>query len=105
MNIKSGFSSLFNHKCFTFLVAFSLLLSLSYAPVFAAPALAGRAAPATLAAGSWKCDPSGGPACWNSLFSVAMVSANEGWAIGGIGNILHYTTTVLSSIFIPLVRK
>jgi hypothetical protein len=91
MNLKFSFSSLFNHKCFTFLVTFSLLLSLSIAPVFAAPAPAGRAAIASLAAGSWQCDSSMGPTCLKSLSSVAMVSASEGWAVGDSGTILHYT--------------
>jgi len=103
MSIKSGFGSFFKHKCFTFLVTLSLLLSLSIAPVFAAPAPAGRAAPAALAAGGWHCDPSGGPACWRNLYSVAMVSASEGWAVGEGGIILHYTAPL--AVFLPLIRK
>ena len=38
----------------------------------------------------WECDPSGGPACYASLSDIAMVSADEGWAVGEEGSIFHY---------------
>jgi len=46
---------------------------------------------ATTQNSDWQCDPSGGPSCWSFLWSVAMVSADEGWAVGEGSTILHYT--------------
>src|SRR3990170_4393992 len=46
--------------------------------------------------GSWQCDPSGGPTCFQNLTAIAMVSPTEGWAVGrassGTGSVIaHYT--------------
>ena len=40
----------------------------------------------------WQCDPSGGLTCFVNLTRVAMFNAQEGWAVGGGGVILHYST-------------
>jgi hypothetical protein len=49
----------------------------------------GSTAPQGVPASTWKCDPSGGPACFSTLSSIAMASPQEGWAVGG-GMTLHY---------------
>lgn len=38
----------------------------------------------------WRCYSEGGPACYTNLTSVAMISSNEGWAVGDSAIILHY---------------
>ena len=37
----------------------------------------------------------------NSLHSVAMVSASDGWAVGGCGTILHYTGSQWAQVNSP----
>lgn len=49
-------------------------------------------APATI--GRWQCDPSGGLACYDNLLYVTMLNAEEGWATGEDGTVLHYTTAL-----------
>ena len=95
------------HRILNLVVIVALALSwlLVPAPVFAATAPARRAATASLAAGSWQYDSSGGPTCWKSLYSVAMVSASEGWAVGEAGTILHYTGGSWQSVTSPTTKN
>lgn len=49
------------------------------------------------------------PACFNSMLSVAMVSSNEGWAVGG-NVFLHYTraaraTLLPNKIYLPIIQQ
>ena len=54
------------------------------------PAFPSSANPNLANDGVWQCYQDGGPACYTTLTSVAMLSAGEGWAVGYGGILLHY---------------
>jgi photosystem II stability/assembly factor-like uncharacterized protein len=50
------------------------------------------ASPAPAGESRWQCGPSGGPACYSDLYHITMLNAQEGWAVGDAGVVLHYNT-------------
>jgi photosystem II stability/assembly factor-like uncharacterized protein len=63
----------------------------------AMPNLPRTASPASGGESRWQCDPSGGPACYSDLYHITMLNAQEGWAVGDAGVVLHYNTPPGSS--------
>lgn len=55
------------------------------------------------ASGSWT-GQRGGPTT-NSLYSVAALTTNDAWAVGGKGTILHYTAGTWQNVVTPLTNR
>lgn len=56
------------------------------------PIVTPTSTPTPVAESHWQCDPIGGLACFADLTYITMLGADEGWAFGQGGVVLHYTT-------------